>query len=93
MEPLRQSFVFGLNVLRSKRPTVPVMYRKPISCSGVIIPDLVVVAEPSHSRGAPDVPEPPHEELNISPDTIHGRNSFVPLDRHLYALVLKRIYE
>ena len=44
-------------------------------------------SEPSHSssRGAPEVPEPQLlEELNISPDKILGKKSFVPPDRHVY---------
>ena len=47
----------------------------------VVVVVVVVVLSPSH------------EELIISLDTVLGRNSFVPPDRHLYALVLKQIYE
>ena len=47
--------------------------------------------EPSHSRGAPEVPEPLTVVAQHFTDTKLGRNLFVPPDRHLYALVLKRI--
>ena len=53
------------------------------------------VGEPSHSRGAPDVPEPLILGAQYLTRYNTWKNSFVSPDRRLYALyiVLKRTYD